>query len=164
MVSELAVVSMLVDTFQVQPVTSVLMEVTVLGSTLFSLLLYTVYMWYGRQYNDTDTVMFGRAGVYGVLVVSGIVAGIKFTVQRTIPDHLVYADILYVPYVFPSGHTAVAVFTATMLANRYQKLAPVFYTIALGVGITRMMLGVHYPSDVVVGGLIGYVAGYILRR
>ncbi len=58
---------------------------------------------------------------------------------------------------FPSGHTSSAFCTATSLALRYRRwyvIAPA-YLIAASVGWARMYQGVHYPSDVLVGALVG---------
>ena len=58
---------------------------------------------------------------------------------------------------FPSGHTSAAFCTATSLALRYRKwyvIAPA-YLFATSVGWARMYQGVHYPSDVLVGALVG---------
>src|SRR5258708_8930279 len=53
---------------------------------------------------------------------------------------------------FPSGHTAASFAAATALAFFYPKAAPLAYTVALGVGASRVHLGVHFPSDAAVGG------------
>lgn len=58
---------------------------------------------------------------------------------------------------FPSGHTSSAFCTATNLSLRYPKwyvIAPA-YLFATSVGWARMYQGVHYPSDVLVGALVG---------
>lgn len=58
---------------------------------------------------------------------------------------------------FPSGHTSQAFATATSLSLAYPKwyvIAPSLLW-AGAVGYSRMELGVHYPSDVLVGALIG---------
>lgn len=58
---------------------------------------------------------------------------------------------------FPSGHTSAAFCTATSLALRYPKwyvIAPA-YLYAASVGWARMYQGVHYPSDVLAGALVG---------
>jgi undecaprenyl-diphosphatase len=60
---------------------------------------------------------------------------------------------------FPSGHTASSFAAATALALFYPKAAPVAYTLATGVGASRVHLGVHFPSDAAVGGVIGIGIG-----
>lgn len=58
---------------------------------------------------------------------------------------------------FPSGHTSMAFATATSLTLAYPKWYIIVpsYTWASTVGYSRMHLGVHYPSDVFIGALVG---------
>ena len=63
---------------------------------------------------------------------------------------------------FPSGHTASSFAAATALALFYPKAAPVAYTVATGVGVSRVHLGVHFPSDAAVGGVIGIGIGTLI--
>ena len=63
------------------------------------------------------------------------------------------------PRSFPSGHATGAWAVATVLAHQYpaHKIVPVLaYGTAAAVGYSRIVLGAHWLSDVVVGGLIGY--------
>jgi undecaprenyl-diphosphatase len=60
---------------------------------------------------------------------------------------------------FPSGHTASSFAAATALALYYPKAAPLAYAVATGVGMSRVHLGVHFPSDAAVGGVIGIGIG-----
>src|SRR5438477_533650 len=56
---------------------------------------------------------------------------------------------------FPSGHTAASFAAATALATFYPGAAPMAFTLATGVGLSRVYLGHHFPSDVAVGAMVG---------
>jgi undecaprenyl-diphosphatase len=58
-------------------------------------------------------------------------------------------------YSFPSGHTLHAVSFTMMLWHFEPFLLPVVLPFALLVAASRIILGLHYPSDVVVGAAIG---------
>lgn len=58
-------------------------------------------------------------------------------------------------YSFPSGHTAAAFTTALTLNSLIPATSTVCYALAILIGYSRVYIGVHYPSDVIAGGLIG---------
>ena len=67
---------------------------------------------------------------------------------------------------FPSGHTSAAFCISTSLALRYRKwyvIAPA-YVYAVSVGWARMYQGVHYPSDVLTGALIGTASAWLTYK
>ncbi len=62
---------------------------------------------------------------------------------------------------FPSSH-AVNNFAAAMFFSKiYPKFRWVFFSVATLMALSRPYVGVHYPSDIVGGALIGTVFGYI---
>ena len=65
------------------------------------------------------------------------------------------------PFSFPSGHTLHAVAFAVLLGVFYPAWAPLLALFALLVGISRVVLGLHYPSDVLAGAAIGIVTAQL---
>jgi membrane-associated phospholipid phosphatase len=105
--------------------------------------------------------------ITGSLVASTIVTvGMKWGIGRDRP-FVTYPDLENsVPAgspSFPSGHTSMAFSTATSLTLAYPKwyvYVPAFLW-AGAVGYSRMHLGVHYPSDVFVGALVGAGSAFL---
>jgi len=62
---------------------------------------------------------------------------------------------------FPSGHTLHAVAFAVLLSHHYPGLAPPLWAFAALVAASRVVLGLHYPSDVLVGALVGTVTANV---
>ena len=62
---------------------------------------------------------------------------------------------------FPSGH-ACAGFCGAVVLTRFRggKLAPIFL-LAVVIALSRIYVGVHYPSDIVAGALVGTLCGLL---
>lgn len=56
---------------------------------------------------------------------------------------------------FPSGHTLHAVVFGLVAINYYPQLAIIVVPFTAMVALSRVVLGLHYPSDVIAGALIG---------
>lgn len=109
-----------------------------------------------------DEKLFRNACVTlaAVAINSGITEALKYTINRDRPFKT-YPDITKKSAggspSFPSGHTSGAFALATSLSISYPKWYIIVpsYAWAGTVGFSRMDLGVHYPSDVLAGAIVG---------
>lgn len=98
----------------------------------------------------------------GVGSTMAVVYAGKFGIGRLRPDNTRHNS-------FPSGHTAMAFSSATILNREYGHLSPwvsvVSYSAATITGISRMLNNRHWLTDVIVGasvGILGTELGYLL--
>ncbi|HEY2396160.1 MAG TPA: phosphatase PAP2 family protein [Rudaea sp.] len=83
-----------------------------------------------------------------------------FRAHREIVAHVAPLD----EFSFPSGHTLHAVAFSLVALAYFPLLAPLLVTFTLLVAISRVVLGLHYPSDVLAATIIGsLLAGASLR-
>lgn len=65
-------------------------------------------------------------------------------------------------YSFPSSHAANMGSSMLLLSLTFRRWIPLFVVIALLVGLSRIYLGLHYPSDVLGGYAVGLLVGYVV--
>lgn len=117
---------------------------------------------------SNDDALLKNAIYIGVSIgVGGVITQVmKYSINRprpavTYPDIHAYEGLTDLS--FPSGHTSLAFSAATALCLKYPK----WYVIApsalwaCSVGYSRMNLGVHYPSDVFAGAIVGAGSAYV---
>lgn len=84
---------------------------------------------------------------------------LKTTTSRPRPYQVYVAIAAAAPaldrFSFPSGHTLHAVCFATIACQAYPALSPVLWPFVVLVAASRPILGLHYPSDVLAGAVIG---------
>ena len=65
---------------------------------------------------------------------------------------------------FPSGHTTTAIALAFVVGFLWPRLFPYFLAIGVVVGISRVPVGMHYPTDVFAGLVVGMLGAYLVRN
>jgi undecaprenyl-diphosphatase len=84
---------------------------------------------------------------------------LKNTIRRDRPCHRLQGFRAAIEpsdkFTFPSGHTAAAFVFAMLLAQFYPSLMLPGFILALLIGSSRVLLGVHYPTDIAAGALLG---------
>ncbi len=112
---------------------------------------------------DKDEKVLKDAIYIGTSVIEAVAIsyGLKYTIDRKRPFERYPNEIVPRDFPssssFPSSHTAAAFSLATSLSIKYPKwyvIAPSAFW-ACSVGFARMNEGVHYPSDVLSGAVIG---------
>ncbi len=64
---------------------------------------------------------------------------------------------------FPSNHAANCFAGAGIMSWYFYRRRYLFYTLATLVAVSRVALGVHYPSDVVAGAILGFGVALVIR-
>lgn len=106
--------------------------------------------------------------VIGALILSGIVVQIlKRIFMRNRPywilKELNTLGLDLSDYSFPSGHTTAGFSLGTVLALNFPEYGVFFILFACIIGLSRMYLAVHYPTDVMAGMVIGVVSALVMH-
>lgn len=65
-------------------------------------------------------------------------------------------------YSFPSGHSGSSFACAVVLSYYFKKYAVLIYGFATTIAFSRLYVYVHYPSDVLVGTILGLLSGFLV--
>jgi undecaprenyl-diphosphatase len=111
-------------------------------------------------------VVYGETAVYPALRMAAVgligVALYKYLKSRLVRERPYISLAGIVPgtgaldrYSFPSGHTLHAVSFTTLAVHDFPELAWLLVPFAALIAASRVVLGLHYPSDVAAGALVG---------
>lgn len=92
---------------------------------------------------------------------------VKALTFRLRPFSAIQDVVLRVPYgpkssSFPSNHATTTMALAVWLSYLFPAGRPYFYSVAFLIGYSRVYAGVHYPSDVIAGWMIGFIFGSLM--
>jgi undecaprenyl-diphosphatase len=127
---------------------------------IWYLLIGALPVLYGRQAFRPALVM-ALTGVLGVILYK--VLKRVFVRERPFITHSAI-DIAMPPldrYSFPSGHTLHAVCFTLQATAHFPQLGVVLIPLALAIAGSRVILGLHYPTDVLAGAALGALLGML---
>jgi membrane-associated phospholipid phosphatase len=139
------------------------------SATPIAVLEPMTYFAIGLKTHNNKYIRMGFENLAGFVINGVVTYGLKTIINRPRP---------YVSYPFltplgseqsksfPSGHTSLSFYEATNLSLNCKKWYVVVpsYLWASSVAYSRMHKGVHYPSDVLVGALVGSGSAYVLYK
>jgi len=103
-----------------------------------------------------------------ILGVSSLSVGLlKLLILRPRPfEAIATAKVLDIEFDsgFPSGHAANSAAAAGMLGKYYRHIRYPLYALAALIAFSRIYVGVHYPSDVIAGSVIGIAVYYFVSK
>ena len=145
---------------------AIMIFITILGAAYIIALIVIPIWWRGDREAAFDFLI-----VLGVAIV--VAEAIKYAVGRPRPCEVLSnvhsiagfsCDAEFDPS-FPSGHASRAFAVATFLGLRYRwKIGSGAMAFAVLVGLGRIYLGVHWPSDVLAGAVLGAAVALVLAR
>jgi len=108
---------------------------------------------------DEEGEKFCWLAINAFIVERALYLLLKNTLKRRRPSDIVpYFTSVVVPsdrFSFPSGHTMAAFLLASLCYFHFGNAALPLFIWASAVGASRVLLGVHFPTDILVGGTIG---------
>ena len=136
---------------------------------LFPLVLYILWLrpeHRGRVHGAQKTVMMSIVAVVLTFAIKSIFS-LFWWRQRPFLTHpeIFHMNLQVDPISFPSGHTMLAFSIAvSLILGGYKRLGNTLLFLACLVGLGRVLVGVHYPSDVIAGAIVGSLVAWYIHR
>lgn len=140
---------------------AVMLIITRLGNPSFVVIVFAIslaILWWKRYYQEAMAFAIVALGAFILNT------GLKLFFSKPRPQ-LWTQLIAEKSYSYPSGHALGSLvlygFLAYLLATHYPKLASLIYTLTtiliIAIGLSRLYLGVHWPTDIIAGYGVGFL-------
>ena len=153
----------IIEQFQKLHLTNIMRLISSLFNTnIFIIILLVLYIC--KILNMKD-ILFIIIGYLICLLIKLIIKRQRpFVVNNTIKNYSneEYTNLIDI-YSFPSGHTFIATLLCLILLKKYPN-KNIFYIFIILVGMSRIFLGVHYPTDVIGGSILGYLYYLVIKN
>ncbi|WP_415893484.1 phosphatase PAP2 family protein [Neptuniibacter sp. PT8_73] len=135
-------------------IASVSRQVSRLGDGVLYLFIGFALALFEQQFG----LLFLLVGLFAYAIELPLYLILKNTIKRDRPCDSLPFEAYIVPsdkFSFPSGHSAAAFVFASLVAHFYPEFSAVSYVLAVAIGMSRVLLGVHYPTDILAGAVLG---------
>lgn len=132
------------------------------GDSWFWITGLVIVWWFGSEFWKVRAAWM----IFGIIFTAFLVMILKFSIRRKRPEGA-WGNIYRKsdPHSFPSGHAARAALLACLAAGFGPQWFSLFMLVwAPLVILARVVMGLHYLSDVIAGGLIGIFIGILLLQ
>ena len=150
---------------------AVFLFITQFGESTFYLIgfpliaLFFHYYWKDQIWRNKSFFMFAAVAVSGILAdIIKVIAG-RYRPSELFERGLYGFDFFHIERAltsFPSGHTTTAFALAVAIAYLWPRYSALGWIFAISVGISRIAITAHYPSDVLGGALTGVLSVYLI--
>lgn len=138
-------------------VDSVAWGVATAGDNIWGLLIFWLFVFRRERYDWTSAMILAVAVVASMASVLLLKAGFNLPRPFSVLPQVMAKGEVPPPADpgFPSGHTTMAFTAAGVVWARYQAWRVPFLGLGVATGVSMVILGLHFPSDVVAGGFLG---------
>ncbi len=134
--------------------TPIVSFITYLGSFIYVIyLIISIFLWLQKKREFIMPLWLG------LLLAAGLTYIIKIIVARPRPEAIGIVALVTsaTVYSFPSGHSSTSFAALPVLDKAYPKFKTFWFIFVALVALSRLYLGMHYLSDIIVGATLGYL-------
>jgi len=123
-----------------------------------------IILWFSRAESKKVALRATFAGLVAWLIASNII-GRLINRPRPFESGEIQELIFHRPtYSFPSDHAAfLFALGFSFWLSGYKKLAIAVFVVSLLIGAARIAVGVHFPSDIIFGGILGIFIAWLIE-